>query len=91
MKKQKRTPDNPWDPPGYWERDPSILDWCAPEHVRDARVMERDYPRDDLGKRIPATKKDIIVDARPPIMIPPRPTYTIQSLPDDGRAEGTVR
>ena len=74
-KKFKRPRDNPWDPDSYFERPPSVFDDCAPEHVRDAQAMSQDYPRDEKGRRIPDSRRDIVVDARPPILVPPRPTY----------------
>jgi hypothetical protein len=71
--KKKRIVDNPWDPPGW--RGPSIYDDCAPEHLAAAREMIKDYPRDEWGKRIPDSRRDLVVDPRPAVMIPPRQTY----------------
>lgn len=51
-------------------------DWRAPEHVRMASDMERDFPRDDFGRVVRGASKELIVDKRPRILIPPRPTYS---------------
>lgn len=50
------------------------FDWVCPEHYRDARAMDRDYPRDEMGNKLPDSRKQIVVDVRPTIMVPPRPT-----------------
>lgn len=48
--------------------------WLAPEHVRLAQDMRRDYPRDELGRRIEGKPRELVLDPRPTIMKPPRPT-----------------
>ena len=75
IKKLKRPRDNPWDPDSYFERPPSVFDDVAPEHLADAQAMDQDYARDLNGKRLPDSRRDIVVDPRPVVMIPPRPTY----------------
>jgi len=60
--------------PRKWQPKES---WTAPEHKSEARSMRRDYPRDDLGNKIPGKGKELQVDKRPTVMIQPRPTYTI--------------
>lgn len=49
--------------------------WTAPEHARLAQDMVRDYPRDDYGRRIPGKSRELILDKRPSVMVPPRQTY----------------
>jgi hypothetical protein len=50
--------------------------WVAPEHARDASAMTRDYPRDDYGAPIKDNRgREIKIDKRPTIMVPPRKTY----------------
>jgi hypothetical protein len=58
-------------------REPS---WFAPEHQKAARSMRMDYPRDDRGHILPGSKRSAVVDKRPTILVPPRPTRII-SLP----------
>jgi hypothetical protein len=53
------------------KREPS---WLAPEHVRLAQDMRRDYPRDELGRRVPGKGRELVLDPRPTIMLPPKPT-----------------
>jgi hypothetical protein len=48
--------------------------WLAPEHVRLAQDMKRDFPRDDLGRPVEGTERRLVIDPRPAVMIPPRPT-----------------
>lgn len=48
--------------------------WWAPEHERIAKDMRQDYPRDDWGNRIRGEKRRLVVDTRPSILVPPRPT-----------------
>lgn len=50
------------------------LAWVAPEHARIAASMEADYPRDDFGYPVPEKKKELVLDKRPLILVPPRPT-----------------
>lgn len=50
--------------------------WTCPEHGRIAMGMKRDYPRDDYGRRIPGKTRELVIDIRPNIMVPARPTYT---------------
>lgn len=47
--------------------------WVAPEHARDASAMKRDFDRNDKGEPI-SKVKHLVVDKRPTIMVPPRPT-----------------
>jgi hypothetical protein len=47
--------------------------WVAPEHIRLAQDMKRDYPRNEKGERLPGPK-ELKLDKRPTIMVPPRPT-----------------
>lgn len=54
--------------------------WTAPEHSRVAQAMEKDYPRDDWGRRIPGKPRELRVDPRPTIMVPPRFTYKPKAL-----------
>lgn len=50
--------------------------WIAPEHSRDARGMERDFPRDDYGRKILDSRgRQLLIDKRPTILVPPRKTY----------------
>lgn len=50
--------------------------WTAPEHGKIASAMERDYPRDDWGRPIRDNRgRELKIDIRPTIMIPPKPTY----------------
>ena len=37
--------------------------------------MRRDYARDENGDKVPGSSRDLVVDKRPQIMIPPRFTY----------------
>jgi hypothetical protein len=46
--------------------------WTAPEHGKGAMSMERDWPRDHEGNRIPGKKKELVLDKRPTIMLPPK-------------------
>lgn len=78
-------------PPGYFKKHPHLdkrkksfgpkpiagarINWKAPEHEKMTVDMERDYPRDDLGVPIAGAEKILVVDKRPTIMVPPRPTY----------------
>jgi hypothetical protein len=48
--------------------------WLAPEHVRLAQDMRRDYPRDELGRRIDGKPRELVLDNRPTVMRPERPT-----------------
>lgn len=50
--------------------------WVAPEHARVAQSMRKDYPRNERGEVIPNTKKELVIDVRPSIMVPPRKTKT---------------
>lgn len=59
----------------YVRRERENLSWRAPEHSKLTSDMERDFPRDDLG--IPlrgARREQLVMDPRPTIMKPPRPT-----------------
>lgn len=56
------------------EENPADV-WVSPFHERFARSMERDYPRDDWGKRIPGKSRELKIDKRPNVMVPPRKTY----------------
>ncbi len=48
--------------------------WVAPEHSGMVKDMKRDFPRDDLGRPLPNSKKDqLVLDNRPTIMVPERP------------------
>lgn len=49
--------------------------WIAPEHQKMAMDMQRDFPRDDWGYPLRGQGKVLVVDKRPNILIPPRPTY----------------
>lgn len=49
--------------------------WVAPEHSKVARSMNRDYPRDDWGRPIRECGRELKIDSRPSVMVPPRPTY----------------
>lgn len=42
--------------------------WISPFHARDARMMERDYPRNERGEPIRDNGKFLVVDNRPTIM-----------------------
>ena len=54
---------------------PEKFAWVAPEHVREAASMERDFPRDDWGVPLPNSRPELVVDKRPRLLVPPRPTY----------------
>ncbi len=59
----------------YVKRDRSGISWRAPEHSKLTSDMERDFPRDDFGIPLRGSKKDqLVLDPRPVIMKPPRPT-----------------
>lgn len=52
--------------------------WVSPFHARDARAMERDYPRDEYGRPIrDARGRQLLIDKRPVIMRPERKVYRI--------------
>lgn len=51
--------------------------WCAPEHQRLAQDMVRDYPRDHNNRRIPGKSRELLVDNRPAIMVPPRKPISV--------------
>jgi hypothetical protein len=63
--------------PRRWNPKPRAESWCAPEHSRVRATMNKDYPRDDRGERIPGKGRELQVDKRPALLVPPRPTYTI--------------
>jgi hypothetical protein len=69
--------DNPYDPPG-WEKTPEWMRNVAPEHASVAASMDRDYPRDQFGRKLPGTKPELRLDPRPASMVPSRKTYTEQ-------------
>jgi hypothetical protein len=48
--------------------------WMAPEHVKYGKDMKRDFPRNYKGERIEGKDREVVLDARPTIMVPPRPT-----------------
>jgi hypothetical protein len=48
--------------------------WVAPEHMRYGKDMRRDFPRNAKGERIEGKDREIAIDPRPTIMVPPRPT-----------------
>ncbi len=48
--------------------------WTSPDHAKEARYMDRGYPRDDLGRKVSGSGKELILDTRPTILVPPRPT-----------------
>jgi hypothetical protein len=62
--------------PRRWNPKKRIENWNAPEHSRDRAAMNKDYPRDDWGNRIPGKGRELVVDKRPSIMLPERVTYT---------------
>jgi hypothetical protein len=66
----KREPYNPYRPKE--KKKPN--NWVAPEHAKGASAMNRDYPRDDFGQRIEGRERELKIDKRPSIMIPPRKT-----------------
>jgi len=47
--------------------------WYAPEHAKVASSMKRDFPRNEKGEAI-GTTRELVIDKRPQVMIPPRPT-----------------
>lgn len=49
--------------------------WVAPEHVRVAMSMDMDFPRNDLGWPVEGSRRELKIDKRPTIMVPPRKTY----------------
>lgn len=53
---------------------PKLGSWVAPEHARSASGMIRDYPRDEKGQKIEGTERELKIDKRPTIMVPPRRT-----------------
>lgn len=72
------TPDRPayrTMPEGYEPRPKRYKDvWTAPEHRRLSQDMKKDYPRNDKGERVEGKKKELVIDPRPTILVPPRPT-----------------
>lgn len=48
--------------------------WVAPEHMAFGKDMRRDFPRNDKGERIEGKEREVVIDPRPTIMVPPRPT-----------------
>lgn len=58
-------------------KKPSLFNFVAPEHVRIALSMGRDFPKDDRGNKLPGTSKELVVDRRPNILVPPGPTRTL--------------
>lgn len=42
--------------------------WVSPFHAKDARLMKRDYPRNDHGEPIRDKGRFLVVDNRPTIM-----------------------
>lgn len=48
-----------------WESDNP---WRAPEHGHLTKDMKRDYPRDDLGYRLPGRERVLVMDPRPTIL-----------------------
>lgn len=60
----------------YVKRDKPSHNWRAPEHMKMTSDMERDFPRDDFGRPLEGSKRDrLVLDPRPKIMVPDRPTY----------------
>lgn len=47
-------------------------DWCAPEHFKTSKHMERAYRHDVKGRLMKELGKEIILEQRPTIMIPER-------------------
>lgn len=56
--------------PGKVRKKPNA--WVAPEHGKSAMGMERKFPVDDKGLPVPGRDKELIIDKRPTIMLPPR-------------------
>lgn len=72
-------PDEPYVAPARKAYRPRkkgepATNWCAPEHVRLAQDMKRDYPRDHNGVRIEGKPRELVIDPRPRIMVPERQT-----------------
>lgn len=60
----------------YGRRKYNDSAWVAPEHSRDARAMDRDFPRDEYGRKILDSRgRQLLIDQRPSVMRPPRKTY----------------
>lgn len=55
-------------------KKPKHCHWSAPEHIRLAQDMKRDYPRNDMGEKIDGRPRELVIDPRPTCMIPPRRT-----------------
>jgi hypothetical protein len=71
-KEEKERRHNKRDPRPLPERkDP----WAAPEHWSASRNMESDFPRDVYGRRIYGRERQLKIDRRPAILVPPRQTY----------------
>lgn len=49
-------------------RKPREEHFKAPEHHRISSDMRRDYPRDDWGRKIPGSSRELVVDNRPTIL-----------------------
>lgn len=60
---------NPYRP----KDKPKPSSWRAPEHSRMTSDMRRDYRRNDHGEPV-SKERFLVIDPRPVIMIPPRPT-----------------
>jgi hypothetical protein len=60
----------------YKKRIKNNVSWKAPEHAKLTTDMGRDFPRDDLGVPLKGSKRDVLVlDPRPQVLKPERPTY----------------
>jgi hypothetical protein len=55
-------------------KKPKATSWTAPEHIRMAQDMKRDFPRNEMGERIEGKDRELKLDPRPTIMLPPRRT-----------------
>ena len=62
-----------------YRRPSNDRSWVCPEHARFASSMERDYPRDDRGCRIPGKPKELKVDNRPEILIPEKKRHFLKN------------
>lgn len=69
----------PLPEPAYREplpKRPNRNAWRAPEHGKLTKDMIRDYPRDDLGRKIEGRERELVADCRPEILRPKRrPIY----------------
>lgn len=64
-------PDDPYRPTKRRKYKPKKEreEWRAPEHIKMAQDMKRDFPRNDLGIRI-GDEKNLVLDPRPNILRP---------------------